>query len=181
MKRKLIFFHAFLLNPLLNLIPCFWMDIFHDNMTYASNTLHHPFYVMLWAVSGAFGCYFYSNKIWKSPFFSHQAVIHALLCTGMIITAMIPYSLLLPTWINDLHVWLGMVSVGGFMAEWFYYFVLYGLHTRWDKCFLFVLGLVIVLAFLPGSITAAAQITFSVLVNLLLVIQIKTAAIKKPV
>ena len=173
MKRKLIFFHAFLLNPLLNLIPLFWMDIFHDNMTYAANTLHHPFYVMLWGLSGALGCYFYSKKIWKSEFFPYQTRIHALLCIGMIITTMIPYSLSLPVWINDLHVWIGMISVGGFMAEWFYCYLLYGLRTLRDRLFLFVLGLVIVLAFLPGSITAFAQMTFSVFVNLLLAVQIK--------
>ena len=168
MRSKLTFIHAFIINPLLNLYPLMWLNIFHDNMTYAANTLHHPFYVILWAFSTALGCYYYSKRIWQAPFFKFQNIIHALLCAGMVITPFIPYSLTLPVQINDLHIWLGMVSVGGFIAEWFFYFILYGLPAFWDRIFLYTLIFCVTLAFLPGSITASAQLSFSLLVNMLL-------------
>lgn len=65
MMKSLTYIHVYLIQTILNILPFFWIDVFYDNQTYIGNQLNHPIYLFLWALSSAFGFYYYSKKIWE--------------------------------------------------------------------------------------------------------------------
>lgn len=56
--------HIYFLQPLLNLMPLLWIDIFYDNYTFLANH-HHFFFVLCWALSTLYGFYFYALEYWN--------------------------------------------------------------------------------------------------------------------
>lgn len=119
MMKSLTYIHVYLIQTILNILPFFWIDVFYDNQTYIGNQLNHPIYLFLWALSSAFGFYYYSKKIWEKQNVKYNKKNHALICLGMILSSSIPYNNI--TILKDLHVWLSILFVASFIMEWFYY------------------------------------------------------------
>ena len=166
--------HAFVLQAILNILPFFMMDVYYDNMTHIGNTLHHPFFLLLWSASCAVGLYVYSILIWKKYKISYSKGLHFLICTGWIFSCIIPYSYDLPGWINDAHVWIAVASTVGFGLEWIY------IHTKKEsfiyseiKTLLYFLDCVFILCIfilaLAGHVNGLCEILFSFGINVILV------------
>ena len=119
MMKSLTYIHVYLIQTILNILPFFWIDVFYDNQTYIGNQLNHPIYLFLWALSSAFGFYYYSKKIWEKQNVKYNKKNHALICLGMILSSSIPYNNI--TILKDLHVWLSILFVASFIMEWFFY------------------------------------------------------------
>ena len=64
-KKSYVYLHFLIINPLLNILPFFWIDVSYDNQSYIGNQLGHTIYLVLWAISSALGFYFYSKHIWN--------------------------------------------------------------------------------------------------------------------
>ena len=92
MMKSLTYIHVYLIQTILNILPFFWIDVFYDNQTYIGNQLNHPIYLFLWALSSAFGFYYYSKKIWEKQNVKYNKKNHALICLGMILSSSIPYN-----------------------------------------------------------------------------------------
>ena len=105
--KSLTYIHVYLIQTILNILPFFWIDVFYDNQTYIGNQLNHPIYLFLWALSSAFGFYYYSKKIWEKQNVKYNKKNHALICLGMILSSSIPYNNI--TILKDLHVWLSIL------------------------------------------------------------------------
>ena len=156
--------HAYGIQIILNLIPCFIVNIFYDNQTYIGNQLHHPLYLFLWTVSTVFGLYTYSKKIWEKYAIDYHAILHLVLCIGMIFSSSIPYAYF--TILKDLHVWLSIFFVAGFLVEWFYYMPI---HLNKNSIQFFSnIGLSLLFTFMFGHITGFCEIYFSLTTNMLL-------------
>lgn len=160
--------HCYGINLFLNILPLFMIDIFYDNMSYIGNELSHPVYLCLWALSSSSGFYFLSRKIWKESSFYIHKKIHIIICLGMVFSCLIPYSTYGNTFINDLHIWIAILCVSGFIGEWIWYFYFKKNLTFWEKALLLVFGLCLLLLCIPGHITASVEITFSALVQVVL-------------
>ena len=168
--RKWIYFFLFcILNPLINLLPLYWIDIFYDNLSYIGNTLGHPVYLILWACLSAFGFYDLSLRCWQKTLFPYSKNLHRILCAGMVLSCMIPYAPQSAFWIQDLHVWIAILSVGAFVLEWLYYFGWKKDLVLWEKLLLASFVFSFLCLCIPGHITASTEISFSTLVNLILV------------
>ena len=89
MMKSLTYIHVYLIQTILNILPFFWIDVFYDNQTYIGNQLNHPIYLFLWALSSAFGFYYYSKKIWEKQDVKYNKKNHALICLGMILSSSI--------------------------------------------------------------------------------------------
>ncbi len=169
MRKNIICFHAWILNPLLNLFPIFWIDIFYDNQTYIGNTLDHPLYLILWSFSSALGFYFYSKKIWDSSHVPYPKKTFFFLCLGMCLSCWIPYSNQLPTWINDFHVWMAIICVSGFIYLWirpfFFHSLFYMMHQKQLHILYMIFFLCLCSMIAPGHITSLCEILFSFGVN----------------
>lgn len=164
--------HAYVINPFLNFLPFFWVDIFYDNQTYIGNTLHKPIYLIMWGISSSIGFYIYSKKIWNHYNIHFHPFMHILSCLGMCISCVIPYSNLLPGWVNDLHIWLAIASVTCFIFEWLWHSI-----PQWKggidyqknfKIFLYINLICLCITFAPGHITSICEITFSFFINFFL-------------
>lgn len=167
-KKYLFFIHIWVLNPILNILPWFWIDIFYDNQSHIGNAMHHPLYLFLWAISSAWGFYKMSILYWQKRKFSYVSILHRFLCIGMPVSCLIPYQLQNAGWLNDLHIWLAIGCVGGFIVEWLYYFYKQMLLISYEKILVLVFVFCTFLLFVPGHITSAAQTSFSLLVNITL-------------
>ena len=86
----------------------------------------------------------------------------------MPVSCLIPYQLQNAGWLNDLHIWLAIGCVGGFIVEWLYYFYKQMLLISYEKILVLVFVFCTFLLFMPGHITSAAQTSFSLLVNITL-------------
>lgn len=165
--------YAYLLNPLINLPILFWIDPTYDNLSYIGNQLGHFFYLMLWALSSVFGLYFFSKQIWQQERISYNPIVHALICLGMPVSCLIPYSTSLPGWVNDLHIWLAIASVSLFIFEWVktsfmpQYTTDRSYHRFLDRL-LIVFGICFCSFAVFGHINGLCEMSFSVLVNILL-------------
>lgn len=164
-NKLLIFIHIWILNPILNLYPFFQIDIFYDNQSHIGNALHQPLYLLLWAASSAAGFWYLSIQIWKNKHYPFSMSLHSLLCTGMFISCIIPYVKEGPVWLNDLHVWIAILCVGGFIAEWCKVFWYRSLYSFFEKSLLLIFIFCAFLLLAPGHITSSAEISFSFLVN----------------
>lgn len=165
--------YAFVINPLINLPVFLWIDPAYDNLSYIGNALGRPWYLFLWAVSSCLGMYFFARSIWKKYRIAWNTAFHRLICCGMPFSCIIPYSDSLPGIINDLHVWIAVVCVGLYIFEW--------IRTMFDPVFttlgsyhtLCILLLAVFAAsFLcmsaAGHVNALCEVSFSVLVNMVL-------------
>lgn len=168
-QRFLYLFYGFLINPLMNLPVFFLIDPTYDNLSYIGTTLHHPFYLMWWAVSSATGLYFLSLKIWKTEKIDYKKNLHLLFCLGMVISCLIPYSPKKAGFINDLHVWMAIVCVTGFIFEWIK--TIFSL-SYYQKSYRLLLNLLLIwfaICFLEitraGSINGLSEVLFSIGVN----------------
>lgn len=168
LKKVVIFTHIWLINPLLNLYPFLCIDVFYDNQSHIGNALHHHLYLWIWAISSALGFLYLSLIIWKKRNYSVSILIHSLLCVGMFVSCIIPYAQTVKTWINDLHIWLAITCVGGFIGEWLYYFYQRGLQTLYEKLLVIAFIFCTFLLLAPGHITSSTEISFSFLVNVVL-------------
>lgn len=168
--KYLIVLYAYVLNPLLNLIPIAWIDIFYDNMTHVGNAMHHPYYLIAWATSTAVGLFVSSLLIWRKYKISYSLGLHFLLCSGWILSCCIPYSVDLPGWINDAHVWIAIACTIGFSLEWLI------LYTKKEsfiyseiKTLLYVLQFVFLICFgtlaSAGHVNALCEMLYSISVN----------------
>lgn len=165
----LYLFYGFLINPLINLPVFFLIDPTYDNLSYIGTTLHHPFYLLLWGTSSALGFYFLSIKIWQMEKINYKKQLHLLLCLGMVISCLIPYSPQETGLVNDLHVWIAILCVTGFLFEWiqtifspsyyqsYYHFLLKLLLVWFALCFLEITR--------SGSINGLSEVLFSIGVN----------------
>lgn len=160
--------HCYGINLILNIFPFFMIDIFYDNMSYIGNELHHPIYLLLWSMSSALGFYFLSLKIWKKTSIPMPTKFHTVFCLGMVLSCLIPYSAEGFVILNDLHVWIAIICVAGFIGEWLWYFYWRVPLSFWEKILLFVLAICVLLLLIPGHITASTEIAFSALVQLVL-------------
>lgn len=180
-KRVLYPLHVGVINPLLNLFPFLCINVFYDNQSYIGNALHHKTYLLLWSFSSAFGFYHYSKKIWNQYKIPYQSTFHFLICFSMFLSCTIPYSTNLSFWINDLHVWLAIVSVTLFILEWvkLFFSPIYYLKDSFKKLLhllMFVFSISGLILFSIGHVTSICEISFSVLVNIVLVYGV----LKKP-
>lgn len=170
--------HVGVINPIVNILPFFWINVFYDNQSFIGNELGHRIYLLFWSISSAYGFYLYSKKIWDRYKISYHPIFHSLICFFMFISCLIPYAANLPFWINDLHVWIAIISVFLFILEWLviYFKPIYFLKENFRK-YLHVLTLdfsvCAIVLFSIGHVTAISEILFSVTVNILLVIGIK--------
>ena len=164
MMKSLTYIHVYLIQTILNILPFFWIDVFYDNQTYIGNQLNHPIYLFLWALSSAFGFYYYSKKIWEKQNVKYNKKNHALICLGMILSCSIPYNDI--TLLKDLHVWLSSLFVAWFILEWFLYIPV---HLNKNSILFFInIGLSFVFTFMFGHITSFCEIYFSFTTNILL-------------
>lgn len=166
MKKNYLWIHAFLINPILNLMAFYYTDVFYENQTHIGNALHHPLYFWIWTLSSCFGYYYYTKKIWDIYSISYSKWLHAFFNVSIIISICIPYSPDLPGWINDGHVWLAILGVSGYMFEWIWI----SLHTtlQYEKEWKYLLSiffLCLFFLFYFGHVTSFAEILFSTLVN----------------
>lgn len=162
--KSLTYIHVYLIQTILNILPFFWIDVFYDNQTYIGNQLHHPIYLFLWALSSAFGFYYYSKKIWKKYDVKYNKKNHALICIGMILSCSIPYKDI--TLLKDLHVWLSILFVASFIMEWFSYIPV---NLNKNSILFFInIGLSFVFTFMFGHITDFCEIYFSFTTTILL-------------
>ena len=174
LSMKYVFLlYAYVINPLLNLISLYWIDIFYDNMTHVGNAMHHPYYLIAWAFSTAIGLFTFSIQIWKQYHISHSLPLHFLLCSGWVLSCCIPYGSHLPGWINDAHVWIAIVCTIGFSLEWIY------INTKKEsfiyseiKTLLSILQFVFLICFTTlataGHVNALCEIIYSIGVNAVL-------------
>ena len=162
--KSLTYIHVYLIQTILNILPFFWIDVFYDNQTYIGNQLNHPIYLFLWALSSAFGFYYYSKKICEKQKVKYNKKNHALICLGMILYSSIPYNNI--TILKDLLVRLSILFVASFFMEWFYY-----IHVNLNKnstLFFINTGLSFVFTFMFGHITGFCEIYFSFTTTILL-------------
>ena len=168
--KYLSFIHVWILNLCLNLYPFFVIDPFFDNQSHIGNQMGHPIYLILWAISSAWGFYYLSKVIWDKTNFPYPGFFHTLICILMVLSCIIPYSLDQSSWINDLHIWMAIASVTCFIMEWLYYFYWKGNLDRYERFLLFVFMFCAFLLLFPGHITSSAETAFSCLVNMVLYI-----------
>lgn len=168
-KRWIYLFIFCVLNPLINLLPFCWIDVFYDNLSYIGNTLGHPIYLILWACISAFGFYDLSLRCWQKTLFPFKKRLHQIICISMVLSCMIPYVPQSSVWIQDLHVWLAILSVGAFVLEWLSYFGWKKDLVFWEKVLLTSFAFSFLCLCIPGHITASTEISFSAFVNLILV------------
>lgn len=172
--KYILLLYACIINPLFNLIPIAWIDIFYDNMTHVGNALHHPLYLLGWSASTAIGLYFLSILIWKKYHISYIPWLHFLLCSGWVLSCCIPYADTLPFWINDAHVWIAIACTVGFSLEWVW------ISTKKEsfiykeiKALLWILQCMFVICFvalgMAGHVNAFCEILYSMGVNGILV------------
>lgn len=162
--KSLTYIHVYLIQTILNILPFFWIDVFYDNQTYIGNQLNHPIYLFLWALSSAFGFYYYSKKIWEKQNVKYNKKNHALICLGMILSSSIPYNNI--TILKDLHVWLSILFVASFIMEWLFYIPV---NLNKNSILFFVnTGLSFVFTFMFGHITGFCEIYFSFTTTILL-------------
>ena len=145
--KSLTYIHVYLIQTILNILPFFWIDVFYDNQTYIGNQLNHPIYLFLWALSSAFGFYYYSKKIWEKQNVKYNKKNHALICLGMILSSSILF-------------------VASFIMEWFYYIPV---NLNKNSILFFInTGLSFVFTFMFGHITSFCEIYFSFTTTILL-------------
>lgn len=108
--------HIFFIQPILNCMPFFWIDIFYDNYTYLDNHGHF-FFVLLWSLSTLYGLYTYALDIWKKYAIPYHKKKHTILCLGMFLVIFIPYQSS-ASFFNDLHVWLFILCFLFYLNEW---------------------------------------------------------------
>lgn len=157
-------FHIYLLQPLLNLMPLLWIDIFYDNYTFLANH-HHFFFVLCWAISTLYGFYFYALKIWKQYSIPYHKKKHTFACFGMFLVVLIPYqnhySIL-----NDCHVWLFILSFCLYLSEWIHIAITNDQIIRKDCRFLLIAFLLCLSSFFfLGSMTAFCESMTSLVMN----------------
>ena len=172
-KSYLTTLHFLLINPALNMIPFFLINVFYDNQSYIGNQLGHRFYLLAWALSSASGFYFYSKKIWDKNKIHYNHLFHLLICLCMFISCMIPYSNNFPFWINDLHIWLAIISVSIFILEWINIYFKNLPCLDHNFCFhlktLYILfSFCALVLFMAGHVTAFSELLFSGLINIYL-------------
>ncbi len=163
--------YGFVFNPLINLPVFFWIDVSYENLSYIGTTLHHPLYLVLWAISSVFGLYFFSTAIWSAHSIPYRRWLHALFCIGMILSCLIPYSADMPGWINDLHVWIAIVCVSGFIFSWLKTILYSWLSSSFwilYKALLIIFALGFLAICFAGSINGLSEIIFSIGVNAIL-------------
>lgn len=166
MKRFFPPFHAYILNPVLNLLPCLWIDILYDNMTYLSNVLHHTGLVMIWTISTVLGIYVYSCRLWDHNNDPYHKKTHAALMACMCLSAWIPYQNTFSV-LQNIHVWILAVGLIGYLMEWIYIYSV----KRSTACFYFI-GIYTVCFFsiaVCGHVSALTELLYSTLLNACLV------------
>lgn len=172
-KKSYVYLHFLIINPLLNILPFFWIVVSYDNQSYIGNQLGHTIYLVLWAISSALGFYFYSKHIWNKYRIYYHKHLHKIICLAMCISCIIPYSDTLAFWINDLHVWIAVAAVFLFILEWIraYFDPACYVDTSLQKHlqYLFLLFSICTLVlFGLGHVTSLSEILFSTLINLYL-------------
>lgn len=172
MLKKWNQIHAYLINPLINLLSLLLINIWYDNFTYIANTLHLRFYVLLWACSTLYGFLIYPLQIWDTLSIPYNKKRHALYCLGMLICVFIPYFPSYPFWINDLHVWLFIFSFGATVYEWLKTLpVLAIISKKWCivliTTFLFCLMTYIWLGHMTGFTESLASISLNIVLYLM--------------
>lgn len=165
--------YAYLLNPLINLPILFWIDPTYDNLSYIGNQLGHFPYLILWALSSVIGMYFFSKQIWQQKQIRYNSSLHRIICLGMPLSCLIPYSASLPGWINDMHIWLAILSVSLFILEWV--LTLFSPQYTTDRSYhhfldqlLIVFGMCFCSFAVFGHINGLCEMSFSILVNIFL-------------
>ena len=164
MMKTISKIHIYFLQPLLNILPFFWIDVFYDNQTYIGNQMHYFLYLFLWVISSVFGFYYYSKKIWEYYHISFNKKNHAFISLGMILASCIPYDNI--TWYKDLHVWLSIFFVVCFLVEWFKHVPLQ--LNKNSTLFYINIGLSLFFTFVFGHITGFCEIYFSFTTNSIL-------------
>ena len=109
--------HAYLINPLINLLSLLLINIWYDNFTYIANTLHLRFYVLLWACSTLYGFLIYPLQIWDTLSIPYNKKRHALYCLGMLICVFIPYFPLLTAFPPCCHALIFCITATDLMSK----------------------------------------------------------------
>ncbi len=156
--------HIYFLQPLLNLMPLLWIDIFYDNYTFLANH-HHFFFVFCWTLSTLYGFYFYALDYWNQNSIPYHKKKHTVACFGMLLVVLIPYqnhySIL-----NDCHVWLFILSFCLYLSEWIRITITNHQRTKKDCQFLFIAFLLCLSSFFVlGSMTAFTESITSLVMN----------------
>lgn len=172
MNKKISFIHLICLQNLFNCIPIFMIDIFYDNLTYLGNQLNHKLFLFAWVLSTVYGFYFYTKKIWDIYTIPYNKKNHRLICLGMVIGTMIPYSTY--TILKDLHVWIPILCTSAFVYEWLKYIPI--TLNKQSKIFYLNILISILFTFGLGHITGFCEIYFSWSCNLILALWIHHAS-----
>ena len=159
-KKRLQWFFAFVLLPAVNLMACFYTNIFHQNQTYIGNELGHSLYLFLWGSSNA--CYF---------FVMSRKCMH--LCIMMALSVLIPYYPQTLFQLSKWHVRLAMISSAGFAILFFYFLFMGTMHGYGQfQHYLFYYMLICMVSLCgfasTGGVTSFTEITFSVGMGFLL-------------
>lgn len=172
-KKWFFFLHYGIVNLLLNLYPFFIIHVSYENQSHIGNALHQPIYLILWAISSAYGFYYYSKILWEHYHIPYHKKIHLILCGGLVLSCIIPYSNDLFFLINDLHVWIAVLCTVGVSLEWLR--ILFHPILNFDSFFrkfyfllLLFFSISAMLFFIYGSVNSLCEITFSFFVNLIL-------------
>lgn len=178
-KNATFTLHAMVFNPILNIIPFFLVNVLYENQSHIGNALNHKLYLLAWALSSALGFYFYSKYIWDFYKIEYNKKIHLLSCGGMFLSCMIPYSKELSFFINDLHIWIAIISVCAFMYEWIklYFDKTYFISKKFQKYFKYLTInwtiCTLALAYI-GHVSSLSEILFSLNTNIILAMWIMT-------
>lgn len=172
-KKMMIFIHSVLVQTLLNVYPFFIIDVFYDNQSAIGNEFGKYIYLLMWSFSSAIGFYMYSKKIWDLYQIPYNLLYHRILCLCMFVSCVIPYNPNNFFVINDLHIWIAIVSVFLFIVEWLKLIrtKTYFISIEFKKYLNILIGLFCLCAlvlFSLGHVTSIAEISFSWLVNLYL-------------
>ena len=174
-KQRLQWVFAFVLLPAVNLMACFYTNIFYQNQTYIGNELGHSLYLFLWGSSNA--CYFFvmSRKCMHRYPCLNQGYekLLAVLCIMMALSVLIPYYPQTLFQLSKWHVRLAMISSAGFAILFFYFLFMGTMHGYGQfQHYLFYYMLICMVSLCgfasTGGVTSFTEITFSVGMGFLL-------------
>lgn len=173
--KKLIFLHSYVIQTLLNIYPFFIINVFYDNQSAIGNEYGHYLYLLAWSASSAIGFYYYSKNIWNFYHIPYSLLLHRLICLCMFISCVIPYNSDNFFVINDLHIWIAILSVFLFILEWLKALTtdIYFVNSEFKKnlhIIIVLFSICAVILFSLGHVTSIAEITFSWIINLYLAI-----------
>ncbi len=158
---------SFVIGPILNIYPLFLINIFYENQTGLGYIYRHLFLFLSWAFVTSCLTYVYSKIIWEHYNISYKKKLHALFHVGMFFACCIPY-IEAGSILNDLHIWISIVCICGYITEWatLLFHPLFITDSTFNKRLLGILLIFIISAFpffAYGSVISLGELLYSIL------------------